>query len=203
MKRGAVFHPITGIIKHAQVARILVRNNVSARQFYLVCRACQEHLPLPTLTAFRAELGARGPTAASVGNCVEGLRKRGLLRRTGKGRKAVYDATDKGYIFYLMLIAEMERPIRENTVYDYPKRTAFTTGPGRKPGPRAGRVKNKTRYSALSKKRGLSIWDRCEWSALPQWQSLAPGEFKSLAPPARRKHIPRTTLPPVPPATPA
>lgn len=200
MKKGAVCYPITGIIKHAQVARILAKNNVSPRQFYLVCRACQEHLPLPTLRAFRAELGARGATATRVAMCVNGLRKRGLLRRTGKGRAAVFDATDKGYIFYLMLIAEMERPIRENTVYDHPKKTAFKRPHGL--GPKGGRAMRKVRFSALAKKRGISIWDRCEWSALPQWQSLAHGEFKSLARREQLKRFAPTTLPPVPPATP-
>jgi hypothetical protein len=180
-KKAGICYPITGLIKHAQVARILFKNNVSTRQFYIVCRACQEQLPLPTLTDLRKELGAKGKTATSIGESAEWLRKKGLLKRHGQGRKATYEPTDKGYAWYLLLIAEMERPIRDGTVYDHPKKTKFKR-PKRGLGPKAGRAQRRTRFSALAKKVGLSIWERSELCVLPQWQRLDSGEPKSSAP---------------------
>lgn len=180
---------IDGLIKHAQVCRILILNRVTPLQFYVAARLCQEHLPPSTLHTLHAETSRQKPGQKPIFPkamrvAVKMLEAKGYLttrvvKDPGKRVETRVDITQQGWIFYLLLLAEMERPIRELTVYDYPRKTLFKQGKQR---PKAGAAMKKVRFPALAKKRGLSIWERSALSCLPQWQRLESGALRSRAP---------------------
>jgi hypothetical protein len=186
-------YPIDGLLKHAQVCRILCKNRASPRQFYIMARICHEHLPTSTLQSLRHELGTKSDATTAT---VHYLRKKGLVTVSGKRDGCKVSPTLEGWAWFFLILAEMERPIRENTVYDAPKKTKF--GPV-KHGKKAGRAMKKLRIVKLATKRGLSIWERSALASLPAYQRLDVGALESLEPvttaKARNERLPSSTMP--------
>lgn len=200
-KIKATIYPIDGIIKHAQVARILYKNKVTPAEFYIAARLCQEHLPPSTYQSLAAETcrqkaKSKPILAPGLYTTVRRLEQRGLLQIIPAHPYKRLEATKKGWLFYLLLLAEMERPVRDCTVFDYPKKTKWQ-------GPRhegkAGAVTKTRSFLALSQKRGLSIWERCALSSLPPYQRLESGVPKSPATDSAPSSTPPSTGPAIEP----
>lgn len=167
---------IVGLVKHAQVARILAMNKVTPLQFYIVARSCHELLPPCTIGILTRELKM---VHAAISQQVRRLAARGLLTVGSQSADGIpVNPTTPGWGFYFMLLAEMERPIHEPSLPPKGHKTRWHR-PRIKDRPKAGAAMKKIKIVALSKKVGLSIWERCGLAFLPKFQRLGDGEGKS------------------------
>lgn len=176
-----------GILKHANVCRVLVRNDITAYQFYIIARVCSENLPPATLASLHHEMQLHRPIAPGKNpycitrNRVHVMMEKGLVQIRKEPKGIFIEPTLMGWRFFLLTLAEMERPVRDSTVYDSPKKIRWMKAK-RKFGKKETAARKSFSIVKAAKPIGLSIWQRCGAASIPPFQRLRPRRQRSTAP---------------------
>lgn len=171
-----------GILKHANVCRVLCRNDILAHEFYTIARVCSENLPPATITTLhhetsihlkRADKGKAVNAPSRTWRRVNVMVRKGLLQTRRDGPNVFVEPTLTGWKFFILTLAEMERPVRDMTIFDSPKKLLWRTHK-RKFGPKEKKARKAFSIVKAAKPIGLSIWQRCGVASMPRFQRLKP-----------------------------
>lgn len=178
-----------GILKHANVCRVLVRNHITAYEFYIIARVCSENLPPATLSSLHHEMTMKNPRVENPPKNpyfatrarVMRMQEQGLIQTRKEPGAIVIEPTLKGWRFFILTLAEMERPIRDQTVFDNPRKLQWNRAK-RKFGKRETAARKSFSIVKAAKPIGLSIWQRCGAASIPPYQRLKTRRKGSTAP---------------------
>lgn len=180
-----------GILKHANVCRVLCRNDITAYQFYIIARVCSENLPPATLASLHHEMTMRNPRVANPPKNpyfatrarVMGMVNKGLLQVRKANCRVIVEPTLTGWKFFILTLAEMERPVRDQTIFDSPRKLVWNTNrQKRKHGAKEKAARKAFSIVKAAKPIGLSIWQRCGAASIPPFQRLRLRRRPSTAP---------------------